>query len=151
MKVESNRFEAFVREQGGRLTPQRQFIVREFLSLHGHYDVQELHRHFQEMGREIDPSTIFRTLKLLVQANLASERQFANGKTKFEIKSEHHDHLICLGCGRILEFSSARLESLQDRIAGDLGFDIAYHRHELYGYCSACRRKKASADGGGRR
>lgn len=144
MKTGDNRFEAFVREQGGRLTPQRQYIVREFLSLRGHFDVQELHRHFQDKGKQIDPSTIFRTLKLLVQADIASERQFGNGKTKFEVNTQHHDHLICVDCGSIVEFSSDRMEALQNRIAGDLGFEVQYHKHEIYGHCGRCRKTPRS-------
>lgn len=141
--LSNHRFESFVREHKGRLTPQRHAIVKEFFELNGHYDIQELHDHLRRKGMLVNPSTIFRTLKLLVQAGLAVERHFANGNTKFELNHEHHDHLICLGCNRIVEFDSPRLEDVQARIVRSHGFEMAYHKHEIYGYCSSCRKAKA--------
>jgi Fur family transcriptional regulator, ferric uptake regulator len=135
-------FETFVRTHNGRLTPQRQFIVREFLALNGHYGIDELHEHLRKKGQTINPSTIFRTLKLLVQAGVAVERQFANGNTKFDVNVAHHDHLICLTCGKIVEFDSPKLEDIQMRIVRSHGFEMEYHKHEIYGYCSGCRKEK---------
>jgi Fur family transcriptional regulator, ferric uptake regulator len=143
----NHRFEEFVRQHHGRLTPQRLFIVKEFLALNGHYDIQELHNRFRGMGRTINPSTIFRTLKLLVQAGVAAERQFANGNTKFEVNVSHHDHLICLGCSSIFEFDSPKLEQLQSRIIRNHGFEMSYHKHEIYGYCADCRKSRKHAPG----
>jgi Fur family transcriptional regulator, ferric uptake regulator len=136
----SHRFEEFVRQNHGRLTPQRQFIVNEFLSLKGHYGIEELHDLFRKKGKEINPSTIFRTLKLLVQAGIAQEQQFVNGNTKYDVNVSHHDHMICLSCGVILEFDSPTLEHVQARIVRDHGFEMAYHKHEIYGHCSDCRK-----------
>jgi Fur family ferric uptake transcriptional regulator len=143
VREEDHRFEQFIREHKGRLTPQRQFIVRQFLALNGgHYDIQELHEYFREKGKVINPSTIFRTMKLLLQAGIAAERQFANGNTKYELNVAHHDHIICLSCKRIVEFDSPKLESVQAHIIKELGFEMAYHRHEIYGYCSECRKHR---------
>lgn len=144
---QNHQFEQFVREHHGRLTPQRQFIVREFLALKGHYGIDELHDLFRRKGKEINPSTIFRTLKLLVQAGIAQERQFANGNTKYDVNVAHHDHMICLSCNKILEFDSPTLENVQARIVRDHGFEMAYHRHEIYGYCSRCRKTGHSKSG----
>jgi Fur family ferric uptake transcriptional regulator len=138
----TEKFETFVRKHKGRLTPQRQFIVREFLELNGHYGIDELHQHLRSKGQIINPSTIFRTLKLLVQAGVAVERQFANGNTKFDVNVAHHDHLICLTCGKIVEFDSPKLEDIQMRIVRSHGFEMEYHKHEIYGYCSGCRKEK---------
>lgn len=140
----TDRFEQFVREHHGRLTPQRQFIVKEFLALNGHYDIQELYEHFRRQGKYVNPSTIFRTLKLLVQAGIAGERHFANGNTKYEVNVAHHDHVICLTCKKIVEFDSPKLEGVQARIVKDLGFEMAFHKHEIYGYCRDCRKRKPS-------
>lgn len=139
MKI-NHQFEQFVREHNGRLTPQRQFIVKEFLAMKGHYGIDELHDMFRKKGKEINPSTIFRTLKLLVQAGIAQERQFANGNTKYDVNVAHHDHMICLSCNAILEFDSPTLENVQARILRNHGFEMAYHRHEIYGHCSDCRK-----------
>jgi Fur family transcriptional regulator, ferric uptake regulator len=140
----TDRFEQFVRDHHGRLTPQRQLIVKEFLALNGHYDIQELYEHFRRQGKRVNPSTIFRTLKLLVQAGIAGERHFANGNTKYEVNVAHHDHVICLSCKKIVEFDSPKLEDVQARIVKDLGFEMAFHKHEIYGYCRDCRKKKSS-------
>ncbi len=137
-----HRFEEFVRQQKGRLTPQRQFIVKEFLALHGHYGIDELHERLRKKGRRINPSTIYRTLKLLVQAGIAVERQFANGNTKYDVNVAHHDHLICLKCSKIVEFDSPKLEGVQAKIVRSLGFEMSFHKHEIYGYCASCRRQK---------
>jgi Fur family ferric uptake transcriptional regulator len=136
------RFEEFVRQHKGRLTPQRQFIVQEFLSLKGHYGIEELHEHLRQKGRIINPSTIYRTLKLLVQAGIAVERQFANGNTKYDVNVAHHDHLICLSCNKIVEFDSPKLEGIQASIVRNLGFEMEFHKHEIYGYCFDCRRER---------
>jgi Fur family transcriptional regulator, ferric uptake regulator len=138
----NERFQEFVRLHKGRLTPQRQFIVREFLELNGHYGIDELHEHLLKKGKQINPSTIFRTLKLLVQAGIAVERQFANGNTKYDVNVAHHDHLICLHCGKIVEFDSPRLEELQMRIVKSHGFEMEYHKHEIYGSCADCKKKR---------
>jgi Fur family transcriptional regulator, ferric uptake regulator len=142
----NHQFEEFVRQHHGRLTPQRQFIAKEFLSLDGHYDIQELHDLFRKKGMEINPSTIFRTLKLLVQAGFAIERHFANGNTKYDVNVAHHDHLICLNCGKIVEFDSPRLEKVQAEVVKKLGFEMSYHRHEIYGRCPECRHGRANLD-----
>ena len=109
-------------------------------SFEGHHDINEIHDHLLRKGIVVNPSTIFRTLKLLVQAGIAVERQFANGNTKFELNQAHHDHLICLSCKKIIEFESPKLENVQAQIVRNHGFEMAYHRHEIYGYCSTCRR-----------
>jgi len=141
----AEKFESFVRDHKGRLTPQRQFIVREFLELNGHYGIDELHEHLRKKGQIINPSTIFRTLKLLVQAGIAVERQFANGNTKYDVNVAHHDHLICLTCGKIVEFDSPKLENVQMRIVRSHGFEMEYHKHEIYGYCGNCRKERKAS------
>jgi Fur family ferric uptake transcriptional regulator len=84
-------------------------------------------------------TTVYRTMKLLCEAGLASERHFDDAVTRFEIQHEHHDHLVCLRCGKIVEFECAMIESAQDRIVQEYGFRLLRHRHELYGHCPSCR------------
>jgi Fur family ferric uptake transcriptional regulator len=84
-------------------------------------------------------TTVYRTMKLLCEAGLASERHFDDGVTRFEIEHEHHDHLVCLRCGKIVEFECSMIESAQDRIVNEYGFRLLRHRHELYGHCPSCR------------
>jgi len=76
---------------------------------------------------------------LLVEAGLATERHFDDGITRYEIEHEHHDHLVCIKCGKIQEFECDEIEERQNEIATSHGFEILRHRHELYGHCSSCR------------
>jgi Fur family ferric uptake transcriptional regulator len=79
---------------------------------------------------------VYRTLRLLLDSGLASARQFEDGQTRYEVAGAHHDHLICVKCGLILEFEDDEIERLQDRIADKLGgFRVLRHKHELYGLC----------------
>ena len=78
-------------------------------------------------------------MKLLVEASLATERHFDDGITRYEIEHEHHDHMVCVKCGKIQEFESEMIEETQSRIAREHGFEIHRHRHELYGHCAACQ------------
>ena len=90
-------------------------------------------------------TTVYRTMKLLCDAGLASERHFDDAITRYEIAHEHHDHLVCMRCGKIIEFECAMIESTQTEIADRYGFRVLRHRHELYGHCESCRD-----DGGAR-
>ena len=77
-------------------------------------------------------------MKLLCDAGLASERHFDDGITRYEIEHEHHDHLVCVKCGKIIEFECDEIEASQNGIAERYGFRVLRHRHELYGHCAAC-------------
>ncbi len=85
-------------------------------------------------------TTVYRTMKLLCDAGLAHERVFEDGVTRYEIPHEHHDHLICTRCGRIVEFECQMIESAQDQIAARYGFSLLRHKHELYGHCPDCQK-----------
>jgi Fur family ferric uptake transcriptional regulator len=87
---------------------------------------------------------VYRTLKLLTESGVAQEHHFGDGHTRFELADSeaHHDHLICVECGKITEFEEPAVEQLQERIASRHGFEIRAHKHELYGICSECQRKR---------
>jgi len=91
--------------------------------------------------------TVYRTLKLLTRLGLATRRKFEDGETRYEPASEgtHHDHLICLDCGKIIEFEDQTLEALQKGIAQRYRFKISHHLMELYGRCEECARKKRTS------
>ncbi len=106
------------------------------------------HRPIYALVAKVNPkigyTTVYRTLKLLTRLGLATQRKFADGETRYERTSEgsHHDHLICLDCGKIIEFEDQTLETLQNRIARRHHFKPFHHRMELYGLCSGCYSKK---------
>ena len=97
-----------------------------------------------KVNPKIGYTTVYRTLKLLTRLGLATQRKFADGETRYERTSEgsHHDHLICLDCGKIIEFEDQTLETLQNRIAQRYQFKPFHHRMELYGLCAHCHSKK---------
>jgi len=119
-------------------TKQRDVILEAFLVAKGHVTSDELYQRVREDNPNIGYTTVYRTMKLLADAGLAQERHFDDGVTRYEIEDEHHDHLVCLSCGRIIEFECQEIEVAQAEVASKHGFRILRHRHELYGHCSFC-------------
>ena len=120
-------------------TKQREAILEVFLGVEGHITGEDLHNRVRERHPGIGYTTVYRTMKLLCEAGLASERHFDDGVTRYEVEHEHHDHLVCVRCGKIVEFECQMIESAQDEIAERYGFRLLRHRHELYGHCPSCR------------
>jgi Fur family ferric uptake transcriptional regulator len=117
-------------------TQQRETIVDEFLKCSDHVSTDDLLEQARTKNKKIGYATVYRTLKLLVEAGLAQTRDFGDGQTRYETVSEHHDHLICSKCGLVLEFEDDDIEELQEKVAQRLGgFKIVHHRLELYGLC----------------
>jgi len=133
-------FQQVLKDRGLKSTRQRDEILRVFLESDPHLSIEEIYRRVRQSNPRIGYATVYRTLKLMAQSGLASLRQFGDGMSRFErcAAGGHHDHLICLACGKIVEFESERIEALQSRIARQKGFRISTHKLELYGYCSAC-------------
>ncbi|HEY7372072.1 MAG TPA: Fur family transcriptional regulator [Polyangia bacterium] len=132
----------FVSERGLHVSKTRDAVVDVFLKTKEHVDLQTLF----ELARKSHPgvgfATVYRTMKLLEEAGIAHPRRFGDAKeTRYEVAAgrSHHDHLICEGCGQIIEFVSPEVERIQDRIASRHGFTLSRHRHELYGLCPDCR------------
>ena len=135
-------FQGYLRSKGLKSTHQREILVDLFLQADKHYSIEELYHEAQKEDNRIGYSTVYRTLKLLVEAGLAEERQFSGGVTRFELvhRGKHHDHLICIKCGRIIEFTNDRIEKLQEVVAKKHNFKITDHKCEIYGYCSRCKK-----------
>ena len=110
--------------------------------LKGHASAEELLGQVRKQDKKIGLTTVYRTLKLLTECGLATERKFNRQVSIFEPArlGQHHDHLICLGCGRILEFENKAIETLQEAVARDQGFAITHHILELYGTCLDCSK-----------
>jgi Fur family ferric uptake transcriptional regulator len=128
-----------LREHGLKLTHQRELIAQIFLN-QDHITVDELYQEVAKKDPSIGIITVYRTLKLLCQWELAQERHFGKGKTIYDNVAwkSHHDHLICTQCGRIIEFENFQIEKFQEQVARDHDFRITFHKLELYGLCKAC-------------
>ena len=131
----------FLGENKLNTTQQRELIVDFFLRSTDHLSIDELLGKVRKRNPKVGYATVYRTLKLLVEAGLATQRQFGDGQARYELAGEHHDHLICTQCGKIVEFEDDEIESLQERVARRFGFHLQRHRHEMYGICPDCRQQ----------
>jgi Fur family transcriptional regulator, ferric uptake regulator len=121
-------------ERGMRMTDQRRVIAKIIEDSEDHPDVEELHRRAVKVDAKISISTVYRTVKLFEDAGIIARHDFRDGRSRYEtVPEEHHDHLIDLKTGTVIEFRSAEIEALQERIAREHGFRLVDHRLELYG------------------
>jgi Fur family ferric uptake transcriptional regulator len=122
-----------------KLTRQREQILSTFLKME-HVSAEQMYRMLAKKNPHIGLATIYRTLNLFCQAGLAQARHFGT-QTQYDNVTHkgHHDHLICTGCGKIVEFENCDIERLQEEVARRHGFTIETHKLELYGLCSGCR------------
>lgn len=134
-------FNSFAVSRGLRSTRQRDIILDCFLSTRQHISVEELYLKIKAAHPGIGSATVYRTLKLFVEAGLAREVLLHDGQTRYEhvMAGEHHDHLVCTSCNAIIEFENETIEQLQDEIAARHGFMIRSHKLEIYGLCANCR------------
>jgi len=142
--MNTNLFKRWISGEGLKATKQREEVLNIFLHSHGHKNLAQIYAQVMKVNPKIGYTTVYRTLKLLTRSGLAVQRKFADGETRYEPTSgrSHHDHLICLQCGKIIEFEDQTLEALQNGIAQRHRFKIFHHRMELYGRCEECNRKK---------
>lgn len=120
-------------EHGLRMTGQRKVIARVLSMATDHPDVEEVHRRAHAADPKISLSTVYRTIKLFAEKGILERHDFGHGRGRYEAASgTHHDHLVDVQSGRVIEFSNAEIEALQERVARELGFRLVGHRLELY-------------------
>jgi Fur family ferric uptake transcriptional regulator len=149
-EVERRALASYLDDNRLKHTRQREAILEVFLDTRGHVTSEDLFRKVRELHPRIGYTTVYRTMKILCDAGLASERRFDDGATRYEIEQEHHDHMVCVRCGKILEFECSMIEDAQRDIVKRYGFRLLRHRHELYGYCSACQQQRGERSDGER-
>ena len=140
-------FLTFMKRNGFNITTQRCTIAETFFALSGHHSLEELYNIVSRKDSSIGQTTVYRTLKLLCDAGLATEIHFSDDIARYEVArpSSHHDHLICLDCGKIVEMCDERIEKLQRDLAAQYGFTLSGHVHNLYGRCADCKAKQPQA------
>jgi Fur family ferric uptake transcriptional regulator len=138
------KFRDVLRKKSLRMTPVREAIVRGALEHTDHFDAQKLARRLQANGvHEASMATVYRTMPLLVEAGILQQTLLSSGEgVLYEIafEREHHDHLVCTVCGKVIEFHFEAFERLQKDLAAKYDFELTRHVHELLGRCSSCRR-----------
>jgi len=150
-----DRWSTYLREAGLKTTKQRRALFECFAKVEGHVSLDEMLLKVQQVVPGVGYATVYRTMKLFVQAGIAEERQFGDGQTRFEPiagEHDHHDHLICRTCGAIFEFEDEEIERRQAAVAAKHGLRIVDHRLDIWADCTApadCehrrRREAASA------
>jgi Fur family ferric uptake transcriptional regulator len=143
MTEEQEVFIKHLRGQGLKRTAQRDLILEVFLSTEGHVTGEDLYRLVRRQDPNVGQTTVYRTLKLLTDSGLAREARFGDGRAHYEhnYKHQHHDHMICSECGRVIEFYSPELEAIQDKMAAKHKFELTSHLLRMIGLCDKCRRK----------
>jgi Fur family ferric uptake transcriptional regulator len=138
------RLNDYMSKHGLRSTEQRRLVTEMFFATEEHLSIEDLLDRVRIEEPKIGYATVYRTLKLLKDCGLAFERHFGDGVSRYEVAwaNEHHDHLICVECEKIVEFEDGDIEELQHDVAARLGFTLVRHKLELYGMCADCRAKQ---------
>lgn len=139
------RVRAEAKRRGVRWTTQRQVIVEQFLLAGEHLTADELLVRAREVDQAIGAATVYRTLNLLVEIGVAQRVRLGGDSASFEpvLGRAHHDHLICLACGKVVEFADEGIEKRQNAIARKHGYVLRHHRLEMFGLCPACQERLA--------
>ena len=130
----ASKLERMCVQKGMKMTGQRRLIARVLSESEDHPDVESVYQRASELDPKISIATVYRTVRLFEEANILDRHDFGDGRARYEeVPEEHHDHLIDIRNGRVLEFQDAEIELLQEKIAERLGFKLVDHRLELYG------------------
>ena len=130
-------FRKFLKSGKNRITPERFEVMDAALDHEGHFGADDLYILMKNSDSGVSRATVYKTLELLAQCNLLSKRHFGENMTRYEssFKRQTHDHLICVDCGRIVEFSDSRIENLPDKISTELGFEIESYSFNIFARC----------------
>jgi Fur family transcriptional regulator, ferric uptake regulator len=143
----AGRFARYLASQRLKMTRSRRAILEEILSVRGHFTADDLLAHFRHRGREVAPATLYRTLARLVEAGLVHRIDMAKGQARYEpmFGRHHHDHMICLRCGRIIEFENREIERIQAAVCRRKKFRLLEHTHQLRGHCAGCSKSDSTS------
>ena len=135
----------YLRDHNLPVTHQREAVAAAVFFSDAHLSVGDIERLLRERGVKAGKATVYRTLELLTKAGLVQEHDFGEGFKRYEPLEArtHHEHLICLDCGKVVEFSNERIERMKALIADEHGFRHHHHRLEIYGICRECQRRDA--------
>ena len=138
-----DRFRRYLRDHRLPVTRQRDLVAEIVFGSDEHLSVDEIQRRLSERGERVGTATVYRTLEVLVESGLVRAHDFGEGFKRYEPMpaQAHHEHLICVRCGRVVEFANERLERMLPIFADEHGFQHQHHRVEIYGVCRECRQR----------
>ena len=140
IKEAEETFSKFLEQKDLKLTSQRRTILHEAIQAKGHFSADKLLEFSKKADPTISKATVYRTLALLKEGKILEEHDFGEGHKLYERATgrKHHDHFVCVKCGRIIEFENDDIEKLQDSEAKKCQFKVVYHSLKLFGFCKSC-------------
>lgn len=140
-------FRRYLREHSLPVTTQREQVAEVVLAATGHLSVEDIEEQLRQRNLHIGKATVYRTLDILARSGMITERDFGEGFRRYERVPghPHHEHLICVRCGKVIEFTNDRLERLKALVAEEYGFQHHHHRLEIYGVCRECQQRDGVA------
>jgi len=144
LKNKLKKFKKFIKDSDHLFSRERHEIAACVFALDTHFSADELYLKLKQKGSNVSRATVYRTLELLVHAKLLSKLQMKEGQHLYENYDgiKHHDHMICLSCGKIIEFSSKEIESIQKQICKKYNFKMKSHMLRICGLCEVCQKKE---------
>ena len=129
-----------LKKEGLRYTQQRQSVWDELCATNDHRDAEEIYLAIRQSGLNVSRATVYRTIDVLVKNKMVRKLELGDGRARYEhkVNATHHDHLICIQCGKIEEFMDEVIESRQDEIVKNFGYKLVRHIHQLFIICSEC-------------
>lgn len=130
-------FKSYLKSGKNRITPERFEVMDAALEQNGHFGADDLYIEMKNRKSRVSRATVYKTLELLVQCNLLSKRNFGDNMSHYEssFRRQNHDHLICMDCGRIVEFINTKVKKLPDEISNELGFEVESYSFNIFARC----------------
>ena len=138
--TEADTFQELLEKKGLKFTRERRELIQEILRLKTHFDADGLHDLLKSKGSQISRDTVYRTIPLLLECGVIQKSVGDGRREYFERTSVkgHHDHMVCITCGKIIEFHSDLIEKIQTEVCSEYGFKLVFHDHRLFGHCKDC-------------
>ena len=127
-----------------KVTAERRQLLEEVLLQRKHFDADGLYETLKKKGIRVSRDTVFRTMPLLLECGVL-QKSVGDGRREYFERTAakgHHDHMVCIDCGKVIEWASDALEKLQERICAEHGFALVFHDHRLFGHCRECQKRR---------
>lgn len=142
-KKELERFSELLKKRGLKLTRERKELLEQVLDQKKHFDSDSLYESIKKKGSRIARDTVYRTMPLFLECGVL-QKSVGDGRKEYFERTDlkgHHDHMVCITCGTVIEFHSDTLEELQERLAEEYRFELIFHDHRLFGRCANCQKR----------
>jgi len=144
METAKQKFEDYLREENYRVTPERFEVLDAVMATNGHFDADELFLSLKNIGSKVSRATVYNTLDILEECELVFKTRLKDHGSRYEkaFGRSHHDHLVCVQCGKIVEFVDENIEQGQEAVARKFKFRLISHSHQIFGVCPDCKNKE---------